>query len=310
MTHLTSPDGTPASRFAFGTMQFGGTADETASRAMFDACIAAGITHFDTANLYTDGAAEEMLGRFAAPMRERLIIATKVGYVGGAGRDNLLAQFDVSRKRLGMDHVDILYLHRFDPDTDLRETLETFASLRDQGRITHMGLSNIAAWQVMKAACLGAEFSLSPAILQPMYNLVKRQVEVEILPMCASEGIAIAPYSPLAGGLLTGKYAQGETGRLTENDRYATRYGKDWMHQTARDLTQIAADLGTHPATLAAAWAAYHPAHPMPILSARSTEQLQPSLDAMTYDMDAALYDRLAALSPAPPPATDRLEEA
>ncbi len=310
MTQIVSPAGIPASRFAFGTMQFGGAADEAASRAMFDACIDAGITHFDTANLYTDGASEEMLGRFAAPLRDRLVIATKAGYAGGAGRDNILAQFDISRQRLGMDHVEILYLHRFDPDTDLRETLDTFASLRDAGKIGHVGLSNFAAWQVMKAACIAQDVDLRVSILQPMYSLVKRQAEVEILPMCHAEGIAIAPYSPLAGGLLTGKYAQGGKGRLTENDRYATRYGQDWMHKTARDLTLIADELGTHPATLAAAWAARHPAGPTPILSGRSAEQLKPSLDAIAFQMDDALYARLAALSPAPPPATDRLEEA
>ncbi len=309
MIQITAPDGTPASQFAFGTMQFGGRADEDESRAMFDACIAAGITHFDTAHVYTDGTAEQMLGRFAGPMRDRLIIATKAGYTGGAGRANLLAQFDLSRKRLNMDHVDILYLHRFDPDTDLRETLGTFASLRDQGKIRHMGLSNFAAWQVMKAACIGADFGLRPAILQPMYNLVKRQAEVEILPMCQSQGIAVAPYSPLAGGLLTGKYATGGRGRLTEDDRYAARYGQGWMHDTARSLASLAEDLETHPATLAAAWAAHHPACPMPILSARSAQQLQPSLDAIGFEMTEAVYARLSALSPAPPPATDRLEE-
>ncbi len=307
---LTSPGGTPASRFAFGTMQFGDAADDTASRAMFDACLAAGITHFDTAHVYTGGRAETLLGQFAAPMRDDLVIATKAGYSGGAGRDNLIRQFDISRKRLGMDHVDILYLHRFDPDTDLRETLETFATLRRDGKITYMGLSNFAAWQVMKAACIAQQFDLPVSILQPMYNLVKRQAEVEILPMCQSEGIAVAPYSPLAGGLLTGKYAKGGAGRLTENDRYAARYGQDWMHEAARGLSRIADEIGTHPATLAAAWAAQHPAHPMPILSARSVEQLQPSLDATRFEMDADLHARLSALSPAPPPATDRLEEA
>jgi len=307
---LTSPDGTPASRFAFGTMQFGGLADETESRAMFEASLDAGITHFDTAHLYNDGASEALLGRFLPRHRERLIIATKAGYTGGAGRDNLLAQFDISRKRLGLDHVDILYLHRFDAATDLNETLETFALLKSRGQIGHVGLSNFAAWQVMKAACIAATFDLRISILQPMYNLVKRQAEVEILPMCAAEDIAVALYSPLAGGLLTGKYASGGSGRLTDNDRYAARYGLDWMHNAARDLAAIAGELGLHPATLAAAWAARHPAGPMPILSARSAKQLAPSLAATGFDMDDALYARLCALSPTPAPATDRLEEA
>ena len=309
MTQITSPNGTPISRFAFGTMQFGGRADEGESRAMFEASLKAGITHFDTAHVYNDGASETLLGRFAAPHREDLVIATKAGYTGGAGRDNLLAQFDISRQRLEMDMVDILYLHRFDEGTDLRETLETMANLRSAGKIRYVGLSNFAAWQVMKAACIGAEFDLAVHIIQPMYNLVKRQAEVELLPMCASEGLNVAPYSPLGGGLLTGKYAQGTPGRLTEDDRYAARYGQDWMHDAAKQLKTIADDLSVAPATLAVAWAARHVSNPMPILSARSTEQLTPSLAALDFAMDDALYDRLTALTPTPPPATDRIEE-
>lgn len=309
MTQITSPNGTPVSRFAFGTMQFGGRADEGESRAMFEASLQAGITHFDTAYVYTGGASETLLGRFAAKHRDDLVIATKVGYAGGAGRDNILSQFDISRQRLDMDMVDILYLHRFDPGTDLREPLETMAELRDAGKIRYLGLSNFAAWQVMKAACIGADFDLAVDILQPMYSLVKRQAEVELLPMCASEGINAAPYSPLGGGLLTGKYAQGGSGRLTEDDRYAARYGQDWMHEAARGLSAIADEVKTAPATLAVAWAARHAANPMPILSARSAEQLSPSLAALDFTMDDALYARLAALTPAPPPATDRLEE-
>jgi aryl-alcohol dehydrogenase-like predicted oxidoreductase len=309
-TLITSPDGTPASRFAFGTMQFGGGADEAASRAMFDACLEAGITHFDTAHLYTDGAAETLLGRFAAPHRERLVIATKAGYSGGAGAANIREQFDLSRRRLGMDHVEILYLHRFDPDTALEETLECFADLKARGQIAHVGLSNFAAWQVMKAACIAARLELRVSILQPMYSLLKRQAEVEILPMAASEGMVVAGYSPLAGGLLTGKYARGETGRLTDNDRYAIRYGQGWMQDATRALVDIAAELDTDPATLAVAWAARHPAGPVPLISGRSAAQIAPSLAAIGFEMDDALYDRLAALTPAPPSATDRTEEA
>jgi len=308
-TQITSPDGTRASRFAFGTMQFGGAADEAASRAMYEACLDAGITHFDTAHLYTEGAAETLLGRFAAKDRDRLVIATKAGYTGGAGRKAILSQFDTSRQRLGMDHVDILYLHRFDPDTPIAETMETFADLKSRGLISHVGLSNFAAWQVMKAACIAAKLDLAISILQPMYSLVKRQAEVEILPMAASEGMVVAGYSPLAGGLLTGKYARGETGRLTGNERYAIRYGQDWMREAAVALTEIAEDLGTDPATLAVAWAARHPAAPVPLISGRSAEQIAPSLAALDYPMDDALYARLAALTPVPPPATDRTEE-
>jgi len=311
MTHrLTTPDGSPAGRFAFGTMQFGGRADAAASRAMFDACRAAGIAHFDTAHVYTDGASETLLGGMIGAERERLLIATKAGYTGGAGAENIRAQFDISRRRLGLDMVDVLYLHRFDPDTDLRETMECFAGLKQAGLIRYVGLSNFAAWQVMKAAWIGAEFGLGVDVLQPMYNLVKRQAEVEILPMCADQGIVAATYSPLGGGLLTGKYAGGGNGgRLREDDRYAARYGLDWMHRAAERLADLAADCDTDPATLAVAWVAAQESRPVPIISARSAAQLRPSLAALEFEMDDALYAALCALSPAPPPATDRIEE-
>lgn len=293
---------------AFGCMQFGGRADESASRAMFDACLAAGLTHFDTAFGYTDGASETMLGRFAAPVRDRLYIATKAGYDGGAGRANVLAQFDISRKRLGMDAVELLYLHRFDPDTELTETFETFARLQSDGLIRQIGVSNFAAWQVMKAQAICARLGTRIDAIQPMYNVVKRQAEVEILPMCRDQGIAVYSYSPLGGGLLTGKYAAGQTGRLTEDSRYAARYAPDQFHRAAAELARQAAETGHNPATLAVAWVIRRGV--TPIISARSAEQLAPSLAAANLTLDDALDARLSALVPAPPPATDRLEEA
>ncbi len=307
--HLASPDGTPASRLAFGTMQFGGRADAAASRAMFDACIAAGITHFDTAYVYNDGASEQLLGSMLGDQREGLIIATKAAYTGGGSKKNIQDSFAISRKRLDLDMVDILYMHRFDPDTDLHESMEALAELKQQGLIRYVGVSNFAAWQVVKAISIAAKFDITIDILQPMYNLVKRQAEVEILPMCADQGVACAPYSPLGGGLLTGKYGAGGAGRLTEDDRYAARYGLDWMHEAATGLSAVAEEVGTDAATLAVAWAAAHPMGPTPIISARSAEQLVPSLDALSHEMSPALYARLAALSPTPPPATDRIEE-
>ncbi|WP_050928351.1 aldo/keto reductase [Aestuariivita boseongensis] len=309
MTQMTTVNGTAMGPMVFGTMQFGGRADEAASRAMFDAARAAGLIHFDTAHIYTDGASETLLGQFAAPERDDLLIASKVGYKGGAGAANMRSQFDISRQRLGMDMIDLLYLHRFDPETDLRETIECFAQMKEAGQIRYVGLSNFAAWQVMKAQWIAAEFGLVIDVLQPMYNLVKRQAEVEILPMCTDQNIAICPYSPLGGGLLTGKYAQGGVGRLSEDDNYAARYGRDWMHQTASDLAALARDMGTDPATLAVAWVARHPARPMPIISARDADQLAPSLAALDFPMGDALYDRITALSQTPPPATDRIEE-
>jgi aryl-alcohol dehydrogenase-like predicted oxidoreductase len=192
----------------------------------------------------------------------------------------------------------------------LDETFETLSQMQSDGKIRYIGVSNYAAWQVMKAQAVAQRFGTRIDAIQPMYSLVKRQAEVEILPMCHSEDIAAIPYSPLGGGLLTGKYGTGGSGRLTEDDRYGARYGDPRMYDTAAALTELAQELGTHPATLAVAWAARHTAQPPPILSARTVAQLAPSLDGMTYTMDDALYARMSAMAVTPPPATDRLEEA
>ena len=310
MTQLFSPNGTPASRLTFGTMQFGGNADKTQSRTMYDAALAAGINHFDTAYVYTGGASETLLGQMVGDNRDDLVIATKAAYVGGSTRTNILEHFDVSRDRLQLDMVDMLYLHRFDDETPLEETFEALAILQKDNKIRYIGVSNFAAWQVMKAQAVAEKLGTRIDVIQPMYNLVKRQAEVEIMPMCIDQDIGIVPYSPLGGGLLTGKYARGETGRLTEDDRYAARYGQSWMHDAATAFSALADTLNVAPSTLAVAWAAHHPSRPNPIVSARNLEQLIPSLAAMNYDIDSKLYAKIAALTPTPAPATDRLEEA
>jgi aryl-alcohol dehydrogenase-like predicted oxidoreductase len=310
MTQLFSPNGTPASRLTFGTMQFGGNADAAQSRAMYDTALKAGITHFDTAFVYTDGASETLLGQMVGDNRDDLVIATKAAYVGGSTRKNILKHFDVSRDRLQMDMVDLLYLHRFDDDTPLEDTFDALASLQKDNKIKYIGVSNFAAWQVVKAQSVAAKLGTRIDVIQPMYNLVKRQAEVEIMPMCIDQDIEIIPYSPLGGGILTGKYGRGETGRLTEDDRYAARYAQPWMHDAATAFSALSSDLNIAPATLAVAWAAHHPSGPKPIVSARNVGQLVPSLDAMNYVMNSDLYDKITALTPTPAPATDRLEEA
>lgn len=311
MTHkLTTLDGAPISRFAFGTMQFGGGADFAASHAMYDASRAAGISHFDTAHVYTNGASEELLGKMVQPHRDQVFIATKAAYTGGSTPANIQSSAETSRQRMQIDVLDALYLHRFDPDVDMNQTFEALAKLKHSGVIRYVGISNFAAWQAVKAVYIAARFDLEISLIQPMYNMVKRQAEVEILPMAQDMGMLCAPYSPLGGGLLTGKYAADGKGRLTEDERYAARYNFDFMHAAARQLNTIAAREGVHPATLAVAWAAAHPTAPSPILSGRSVAQLAPSLAALNYTMSDALYAELASLVPAPPPATDRAEEA
>lgn len=310
MTQLTLPDSTPVSRLSFGTMQFGGTADTKASRALYDACRAAGITHFDTAVGYTDGASEQLLGPMVAAEHDAVFVATKVSYMGGAGRKNIMAQWDRSRSQLGLDYVDLLYMHRFDDDTPLEETFSTLVELQQTGAIRYIGVSNYAAWQVMKAQSVAVSLGTRIDVIQPMYNLVKRQAEVELIPMALDQDICVVPYSPLGGGLLTGKYAAGGAGRLVDDARYTARYAQDFMHNAAEGLARIAAEVGTDAATLAVAWILHNPAGLCPILSARNVEQLRPSLAAADFKMTDELYARITALSPTPAPATDRLEEA
>lgn len=309
MPDLKTISGQVLSRFSFGTMQFGGAADETASAEMYAACREAGINFFDTAFLYSEGRSEKISGRLVAPEREDVFIATKCGY-HGACRSRIEEEFGASRRRLGLETVDLLYLHRWDGETPLEETFETLAGYKEDGSVRVFGVSNFAAWQVMKARDVARGLGVEIQFLQPMYNLVKRQAEVEILPMAIAEGLSACPYSPLGGGLLTGKYASGGTGRLTTSDIYATRYGFEWMHEAVARLVKIAGEVGAAPATLAVAWVARHPGIWGPIVSAKSTEQLAPSLAAIDLEIDDALHARLSALSPAPPPATDRLEEA
>lgn len=310
MTVLTSANGTQASGLCFGAMQFGSTADAAAAHAMYRACRDKGVNFFDTAHGYTGGVSETWLGAYTAPERDGLFVATKVGYTGGAGRENILAQFEESRARLAMDYVDILYMHRFDATTPLAETFETLAELQQAGAVRYLGVSNYAAWQAMKAQAVAARFGTRIDVLQPMYSLVKRQVEVEILPMALSEGFAVATYSPLGAGLLTGKAAALSGGRLSTDARYAARYGNPAMHQTGADLAAMAREWSMHPATLAVAWAAHHPAVTAPIVSARNVDQLLPSLAAAEVTLGAEEYRQLSELSATPPPATDRLEEA
>lgn len=291
-------------------MQWGGKSDPADSQAMYDAARAVGINFFDTAHGYTGGASEHLLGEFAAPERDDVFIATKCASTGNCAPEAIAKDFDESLKRLDVEFVDMLYMHRWSDDVPLEATYEALAKMVDSGRVRHIGVSNYSAWQVMKAAGVAASLDLKIEMLQPMYNLVKRQAEVEILPMCTSESIAVVPYSPLGGGLLTGKYNLGKDGRLTHDPMYKSRYGQEWMHRAANSLQELAAEIGVSAITLAIAWVAQNPAVTAPILSASRSEQLKPSLDAIGFEMDDEIYARLTALTPTPPPATDRSEEA
>jgi aryl-alcohol dehydrogenase-like predicted oxidoreductase len=174
-------------------------------------------------------------------------------------------------------------------------------------------VSNFSAWQIMKALGISQYEQLARfEVVQPMYNLVKRQAEVEILPLAQSEGLAVIPYSPLGGGLLTGKYAgerKPEQGRLLNNKMYEVRYGDGWMLEAAADFAEFAHSQGYAPASLAVAWVAHHPAVTAPIIGARNLAQLEESLCAVELEMTDELYEQISAFSPKPAVATDRTEE-
>lgn len=301
--------GKSASAFGFGTMQFGVGTPDADCGPIYDACRAAGINVFDTAFAYNDGASERALGRLVAKEREDVLVMSKCAHPGPSDRATILDQFDRSRSRLNMDVIDVYFLHRWDDETPLEETLSTLAGLKSDGSIRSVGVSNFAAWQVMKARAVAEKLALNIDVIQPMYNLVKRQAEVELFPMCRSEGIAVTPYSPLGGGLLTGKYRVGGAGRITENPEYAARYAEDWTHEVARKLADFAGRAGRDPATLAVAWVAHNPDVTAPLISGRTMAQLAPSLDAVGLAMEDDFHAEMCRLTRTPPPATDRLEE-
>lgn len=313
--------GVKVSRLCFGTMSFGGDADEPTSAALFKRCRDAGINFFDCANTYAGGKSEEILGRLVKGSRQDLILTSKVYFptgadvnARGATRRNILAQVEGSLKRLDTDYLDVYFIHHFDDTTPLPETLRALDDLVRAGKILYPAASNFAAWQVAKALGLSALHDWAPfAVLQPMYNLVKRQAEVEILPLALSEGLGVIPYSPLGGGLLTGKYARGvrpQSGRLVENAMYQVRYGAEWVYDVAERFTAFARERGYEPAALAVAWVGSHPAVTAPIIGARNLQQLEGSLKSLEIDMTPELRAEVSALSPEPPPATDRSEEA
>jgi len=317
---LLGRTGIRVSRLCLGTMLFGDVADEGTSAAMYRRCREVGIDFFDCANVYSAGRSEEILGKLVAAERDRIVLTSKVGSPMGAdpndrglSRRHIRSSVEASLERLGTDRLDVLFVHTFDPDTPIDETLRALDLLIRQGKVLHTGASNWAAWQIAKALGISVLHEL-PAFscVQPMYNLAKRQAEVEILPFARAEGLGVITYSPLGGGLLTGKYGVGkrpERGRLVENDMYRARYGAGSYYETAERFAAYAEERGVHPVTLAVAWVAHHPAVTAPIIGARDVRQLEESLAAADYAMDDEVYAELSALSPTPSPATDRTEE-
>ena len=312
--------GVKVSCLCFGTMSFGDIADEKTSAAMFHRCRELGINFFDTANVYAAGRSERILGELIKDCRDEIVLTSKVGgtmgedlNAGGLSRRHILMAVEESLRRLQTDRLDVYFVHIFDANTPIEETLRALDDLVRQGKILYPAVSNWAAWQIAKALGISAQEGLARfECIQPMYNLAKRQAEVEILPLAQGEQMGVITYSPLGGGLLTGKYGMSrrpEQGRLLENPTYVRRYGDPVYYEVAERFTAYAKERGVHPVSLAVAWVMAHPAVTAPIIGARNLEQLEPSLGALDVQMTPEWRAEVSALSNEPPPPTDRSEE-
>ena len=317
---LLGGTGVKVSALCFGTMTFGGDADEATSAALFARCRDAGINFFDTADTYTHGRSEEILGRLMADCRDELIVATKFANpiregdpnAGGGSRRHIREAVEASLRRLRTDRIDLYYMHFPDPDTPAEETLRGLDDLVRQGKVLYLGASNVAAWEVATALGVSAREGLARfQCLQPMYSLLKRQAEVELLPLARHAGLGVCPYNAMAGGMLSGKYggARPVRGRLIENPRYGARYGQDWMPGAVERFVAHARARGSHPVSLSVAWVRSHPAITAPLVGARTVAQLEDSLRSLEIRLTPEEWAEIAALVPHPGVATDRTED-
>jgi aryl-alcohol dehydrogenase-like predicted oxidoreductase len=305
--------GCAVSRLCLGAMTFGSEADETSSHALLDTFVAAGGNFVDTADVYSTGESEQIIGRWLASrpadVTESVVLATKGRFpmddspngVGLSAR-HLTRALDSSLRRLGVDAVDLYQVHAFDPWTPLDETLRVLDGFARAGKIRYYGLSNFTGWQLTKAVGLARELGLAaPVTLQPQYSLLVREIEWEILPAARDAGLGLLPWSPLGGGWLSGKYRRGE------RPSRATRLGEDpgrgmeaWERRgTERTWNVIGAvqdvaeagDISM--AEVALAWVTDRPGVTATILGARTVEQLEANLRAadlhLTHEQTAAL---------------------
>jgi aryl-alcohol dehydrogenase (NADP+) len=305
--------GCAVSSVCLGTMTFGTETGQAAAHQQLDQFIDAGGTLVDTADVYSRGASEEIIGRWfasrPAQVTERVVLATKGRFpLGGAPNDaglsavHLTRALDASLRRLGRDAVDLYQVHAYDPLTPLEETLRTLDGFVRSGKIRYYGLSNFTGWQLTKTVYLARELNAAPPVtLQPQYSLLAREIEWEIVPAAMDAGLRLLPWSPLGGGWLSGKYRRDErpagATRLGEDpDRGMEAYDRRSTDRTWRviDAVQkVAEDRGVSMAEVALAWVTGRPAVSSTILGARTTDQLQTNLRAaglrLTPDETAVL---------------------
>jgi aryl-alcohol dehydrogenase-like predicted oxidoreductase len=312
MTALTRPTAIPGTSLAIpfatvGTMMFGSRADEAESRRIVDLALDSGIGFFDTADSYNAGESERILGRALKGRRDRALVATKVGYgkdeagnEEGTSRTAILRAIDLSLQRLGMEWVDVYYLHRPDAKAPVAESLEAMAGLVKAGKIRHYAISNYGAWQTYEILDLCERHGWPrPAMTQMIYNLLLRQLEFEYVPLCRRQGLHLTVYNPLAGGLLTGKYTslhdEHRGSRFVGNDLYRRRYWTARMLEGARSLHRIADRGGTSLTHLALGWIVQQGKVDSILLGPSSEAQLRDCLEAGRRPLSAALMQELGA---------------
>ena len=314
--------GTIVSEFALGTMTFGAEADEQTSHAILDRYIDAGGNVIDTADVYTTGASESIIGRWLARnpgRRDGVVIATKGRFPMGGGpndlglsRTHLRTALDASLRRLGVDHIDLYQMHAWDALTPIEETLRFLDDAVTAGKISYYGFSNYLGWQLTKAAQVArANGWAAPVTLQPQYSLIVRGIEHEVVPAALDANIGLLPWSPLAGGWLSGKYRRDEppTGatRLGENP---TRGMEAWEARNADPRTweiidavdAVASETGASASQVSLAWLSDRPAVTSVILGARTVEQLEDNLGAADLELTD---EQRARLDEASTPRTD-----
>jgi len=298
---------------ALGTMTFGVETDEAESHRQLDTFVASGGTLIDSADVYGEGESERIIGRWlqARGGHDDLVVATKGRFAPppgshGASRRSLVTSVDASLGRLGVEAIDLYFVHGWDDHTPVDETLDTLTSLVRAGKIHNFAWSNVTGWQLQKivtTAALGG--SVAPVAMQPQYNLLDRGIEAEVLPSCLDAGLSVIPWSPLGGGWLTGKYARdlrpsGDSRLGDDPDRGVEAYDtrnteRTW--QVIDEVTTIAAEHGRPPSHVALAWLLTRPGVASVLLGARTAEQLSDNLAAADFVLDDAQLDRLTAVS-------------
>lgn len=314
---LMGATGLAVSRLCLGTMTFGAETDEDGSHDQLDAFVELGGTFIDTADVYTAGRSEQIIGSWlsARPgMRDQVVLATKARFPMGEGRNevglsrrHLHDALDASLRRLGVEQIDLYQLHAWDPLTPVEEYLRFLDDAVRAGKVHYVGLSNFLGWQLaMICEQATASGRVRPVMLQPQYNLLTRLIELEVLPAAQQYGLGLMPWGPLAGGWLTGKYRRDEapsgTTRLGEDpnrgmEAYDRRGGDEATWQVLDVLTEVADGAGVSMAQAAIAWLADRPGVTCPILGARTTEQLRDVLVAADLHLDDEATRRLNEVS-------------